>query len=152
MVIHATLCYLIKDNKVLLQRKSKELFGGEKWNGPGGKLNQNENPQECAKREISEEIGVKVLNLKNYGLLKFFKADELFMVCNVFVTNEFEGEPKPGMEGIIEWFNFNNIPFKEMWPSDKIWFPLILQGKKFEGNFHYDKDLKELLDYKINVI
>lgn len=152
MVIHVTLCYLIKDNKVLLQRKSKELFGGEKWNGPGGKIKENENPLECVKREISEEIGVKVSNLKNYGLLKFFKADELFMVCNVFVTNEFEGEPKSGIEGVVKWFNFNNMPFKEMWPSDKIWFPLILQGKKIEGNFHYDKDLKEVLDYKINVI
>jgi 8-oxo-dGTP pyrophosphatase MutT (NUDIX family) len=152
MVIHTTLCYLIKDNKVLLQKKSKELFGGEKWNGPGGKLNENENPQECAKREILEEVGIKAFDVKKHGLLKFFKGNEFFISCDVFVINEFEGEPKSGREGIVNWFNFNDIPFKEMWPDDKFWMPLMLQGKKFEGNFYFDDDLKELLDYKINVI
>lgn len=152
MVTHTALCYLIRGNKVLLQKKSKELFGGGKWNGPGGKLNENENPQDCAKREVLEEVGVKVSDINKHGFLKFFKGSDPFIICDVFVVNEFEGEPKSGREGIINWFDFNDIPFKEMWPDDKFWMPLMLQGKKFEGNFYFDDDLKELLNYKLGVI
>jgi 8-oxo-dGTP pyrophosphatase MutT (NUDIX family) len=152
MVTHTILCYLIKDNKVLLQKKSKGLFGGGKWNGPGGKLKENENPQDCAKREIIEEIGVKVSNLRKRGLLKFFKGNDVFIICDVFATNEFEGEPKSGREGMVDWFNFNDLPFKEMWPDDKLWMPLMLQGKEFEGDFYFDDNLKEILNYKLNVI
>ena len=152
MVINSTLCYLIKDNKVLLQRKSNELFGGGKWNGPGGKLKENEDPQECAVREILEETNIKISNPEKRGFLKFFKGNELFIACHIFVTNEFEGEPRSGREGIVDWFIFNELPFEKMWPDDKVWMPLMLQGKNFEGEFYFDDNLKELLEYKINVI
>lgn len=152
MVTETTLCYLIKDNKVLLQKKSKGLFGGGKWNGPGGKLKENEDPRECAKREILEEADVKISEPEKRGFLKFFKGKELFIISHVFVANEFEGEPRSRREGIINWFNFNDLPFNEMWPDDKFWMPLMLQGKDFEGDFYFDDNLKELLNYKLNVI
>jgi len=152
MVIHTVLCYLVKNNKVLLQKKSKELFGGGKWNGPGGKIEENENPHECARREILEEVGIKVSNFCECGLLKFFRKNELFIIAHIFVTKEFEGDPKSGKEGIINWFNFDYLPFKEMWPDDKVWMPLMLQEKKFEGDFYFDNDYKKLVDYKINVV
>jgi 8-oxo-dGTP pyrophosphatase MutT (NUDIX family) len=152
MVIYTTLCYLIKDNKVLLQRKSKELFGGGKWNGAGGKIKGKENPIECAKREILEEVGVKVSNIEKCGLLNFFKGDELFITSHVFMTKEFEGKPKSGREGIVKWFNFNEIPFKDMWPDDKFWMHLMFQGKEFRGDFYFDNNLEELLNYKLNVV
>ncbi|NIO44585.1 MAG: NUDIX domain-containing protein [Candidatus Aenigmarchaeota archaeon] len=152
MVIHTVLCYLIKDNKVLLQKKSKGLFGGGKWNGPGGKINKTENPHECAKREILEEVGVKVSNFEKCGLLKFFRENELFIINHVFLTKKFEGNPKSGKEGVVNWFNFDELPLKEMWPDDKVWMPLMLQEKKFEGDFYFDNDYKKLIDHKINVI
>ena len=94
MATVTTLCYMMRDNKILLQKKTKELFGGGKWNGPGGKAAENETPTECAKREVLEETGVNVIELEEKGLLTFFNGDELFTTCHVFKVNEFEGEPK----------------------------------------------------------
>jgi len=152
MVTETTLCYLIKGNKVLLQKKSKELFGGGRWNGPGGKIKENEKPEDCVRREVLEETGVKVFNIENQGILNFFKGNELFITCHVFAANEFVGEPMHGREGVVNWFDFNDLPFKEMWPDDSLWMPLMLQGKKFEGKFYFDNDLKELLYYKLDVV
>jgi len=152
MATTTTLCYLVKDNKILLQRKSKELFGGGKWNGPGGKAKENETPLECAKREILEEVGVTATELEKNGVITFFKGDELFTTCNVFKIKNFNGKPRESREGIVKWFDFNEIPFKQMWPDDKFWMPLLFQGKKFEGIFHFDNELKEILDYKVNVV
>lgn len=50
MPTFATLCHIMKDDKLLLQRKSKGLFGGGRWNGVGGKLEADETPEECVKR------------------------------------------------------------------------------------------------------
>jgi len=152
MVTETTLCYLIKGNKILLQRKSKGLFGEGKWNGPGGKLRENEKPEDCIRREVLEETGIKIFNIEDHGVLNFFKGNELFITCHVFATNEFEGEPMQGREGVVNWFNFNDLPFNEMWPDDKFWMPLMLQGKKFEGNFYFDNYLKEILYYKLDVV
>jgi 8-oxo-dGTP pyrophosphatase MutT (NUDIX family) len=152
MATTTTLCYLIKDNKILLQKKTKELFGGGKWNGPGGKAKEKETPLECAKRELLEEIGVKAIDLEKSGVITFFKGDELFTTCHVFKIKKFNGEPKESREGIVEWFEFEDLPFNNMWPDDKFWMPILISGKKFEGTFYFDSDLKKLLRHDLNVI
>ncbi len=152
MVKYATMCYLIKNNKVLLQYKSKGLFGEGWWNGPGGKILEGETPEDCAKREVLEEVGMRVSNFKKCGYLTFLKNNEPFFVCHVFITNEFEGTPKGGREGDVKWFDFNEIPYENMWPDDKIWMPIMLQGKNFEGTFYFGESFKELVKHEIKVI
>ena len=53
-----------------------------------------------------------------------------------------------------QWFEMTNIPFDEMWPDDKYWFPMFLEGQKFSGYFLFeghDKILKYTLD-KVDTI
>lgn len=39
-----------------------------------------------------------------------------------------------------EWFSTKNIPYNCMFPDDKYWLPLILEGKKIKAYFQFDKD------------
>jgi hypothetical protein len=39
-----------------------------------------------------------------------------------------------------------------MWPDDRHWMPLLFEGKKFQGDFMFDSELKEIKSHKINVI
>ena len=50
-----------------------------------------------------------------------------------------------------EWFDIDNIPYEEMWADDKYWLPLLLDDKKFEGNFQFNGDC-QILDYKLNEV
>lgn len=34
-----------------------------------------------------------------------------------------------------QWFPLDQIPFADMWPDDRYWFPLLLQRKRFRGYF-----------------
>lgn len=36
-----------------------------------------------------------------------------------------------------QWFDIDKIPYGEMWADDIIWFPLMLQKKKFLGYFKF---------------
>lgn len=36
-----------------------------------------------------------------------------------------------------KWYNLKDIPFKQMWPDDEYWFPYMLRGDLFRGNFLY---------------
>lgn len=58
-----TVCLLFNQEKtrLLLQKKEKTIYAGL-FNGVGGKLEKNETPEECARREIKEETGISKLS------------------------------------------------------------------------------------------
>jgi len=45
------------------------------------------------------------------------------------------------------WFKIEEIPFDQMWPDDKYWLPLLLDGKNFRGKFYFEG--RKLSDYQI---
>ncbi len=71
----STLCFLLKDNQILLAMK-KRGFGEGKWNGVGGKVNEGESVERAALREMEEEIGVTAQesDLEPMGVLRFRSA------------------------------------------------------------------------------
>jgi 8-oxo-dGTP diphosphatase/2-hydroxy-dATP diphosphatase len=142
-----TLCIIHKDSKILLGMKKRE-FGAGFWNGFGGKVKEGESIEEAAKREIKEEIGVVPLDLKKMGNFKIqFKGEPEILEVHVFSCSNFEGEIKETEEMAPKWFKIEEIPFDQMWPDDKYWLPLLLEGKNFRGKFYFEG--RKLVDYQI---
>ena len=94
-MILSTLCYIEKDNKILLLHRTKKQNDEHegKWIGVGGKFEKGETPEECVVREVKEETGFTIENPTLRGIMTFpnFKNDT---DCYVFLytVNEFEGE------------------------------------------------------------
>ena len=68
--METTLCLLKKENKILLAMKKKG-FGEGKYNGVGGKLEENETPEEAMIRETQEEICVTPTEYEKVGVISF---------------------------------------------------------------------------------
>ena len=60
MNIHVA-CAIIEENGRVLAAQRNE-FGRMplKWEFPGGKIHENESPEECLKREVMEEMGARL--------------------------------------------------------------------------------------------
>jgi 8-oxo-dGTP pyrophosphatase MutT (NUDIX family) len=149
-----TLCFLLKDEKVLLAMK-KRGFGIGKWNGVGGKVQEEEDVLDAAIREIYEEIGVSVLpgDLHAVGTLFFDYQDNPAweQKCNVFIAYHWEGDPSESDEVRPTWYRNEDLPFEEMWVDDPHWLPLILGGQAIDGKFLFDKTGDALLDFNVVV-
>ena len=147
----ATLCHIATDGRLLLQMKSLGRFGEGKWKGLGGKPKADGTPEECARREVCEESGLTVKELKERGLLHFYFGDreEIDWVVHVFSISDFEGDPKPSEEGALRWFPFDRIPFEDMWEDDRHWLPLLLRGETFHGDFFFDEGGRRLVDFMV---
>ena len=130
-----TLCIIHQRGKVLLGMK-KRGFGAGRWNGFGGKVDPGETVEEAARREVKEEAGIEVKDLKKVGVIDFeFQGKPGILEVNIFKSTDFSGEPKESDEMKPQWFDVDKIPFSEMWPDDIHWFPLFIAGKKFTGRF-----------------
>lgn len=148
-MIIATLCHISKDNKLLLIKKAKGLLGEGKWSAVGGKIKARESVEECTKREVLEETGLKVDNLKEVGTLTFYSGRESAWKVYVFIANSFKGNLKSSREGTLKWIKVHEIPYDNMWEDYRFWLPLLLKNKKFEGNFHFDERFEKLLNHTI---
>lgn len=134
-----TLVFLRNTKQILLGLK-KRGFGVNKWNGFGGKVEPNEEILDAAVRELKEEscINVKKHDLKNVAHLEFtFEGEPLLMDVRVFSSTVFEGSAEETEEMLPQWFDYDKIPFDDMWLDDRYWFPYLLQDKLFFGKFHY---------------
>ncbi len=137
--IITTLCLVHQPPKILLGLK-KCGFGAGRWNGFGGKVHDGESIEDAAKRELSEEAHIEALSLENVGLIHFvFESDQEIVEVNFFKVSDFTGNPIETEEMKPQWFDVNEIPFKDMWPDDLYWMPLFLKGKRFKGRFLFDK-------------
>jgi len=70
-ITYVSSCLLKKSNKVLITSRPKGKFLSGFWEIPGGKLFNNESFEDCAVRELYEEIGVYINkeDLKNIDLV-----------------------------------------------------------------------------------
>ena len=140
-MLQTTICYIFNENnQVLLQHKAKG-FGQGKWNGPGGKIEENENEMECIIREVKEETGISIMEAEKIAKFDFIFAekDDWNNQSHVFLAKKWEGELTESDEGKLEWFNVDKIPFDEMWEDDKIWLRDVLKGIPLRYRFYFDK-------------
>ena len=104
---------VIKDGRVLLGKR-KNAHGEGDWCFPGGHLEFNEELEECAKREVMEETGVKIKNIKKGTFTNdMFKKEGKHYITLYVISEHDEGEAKvmePNRCEKWDWFEWGNLP------------------------------------------
>ena len=145
----AVICYIFKDDKVLLINKKTGLGAG-KVNAPGGRVETAEMPIEAAVREVQEETGLTPLNVKEVGQLSFIFKDGYSLKGIVFFADDCTGEMGETDEADPFWQAVTDIPYDKMWEDDKLWLSLAMSGKYIKGHFIFDGD--KMLSQEIEVL
>ena len=104
---------VIRKNKILLGKR-KNSHGDGTWSFPGGHLEFNESIENCAKREILEETGLILKDVKMETFTNDIFKKENKHYITLFVSSVLEkGDPKviePDKCEKWEWFEWNNLP------------------------------------------
>ena len=94
LVPNAASVALLHKQQVLLIQRARAPWDGA-WSLPGGRLEPGETAEQCAARELNEELGLRVHALR--PLAKLLLGDGKFRL-QVFGTEAFEGEITPNDE------------------------------------------------------
>ena len=104
---------IFKDGKILLGHR-KGAHGAGEWAPPGGKLDFGEDLFKCAKREVEEEAGIHIKNLRLGPYTNdIFESDDLHYIT-IFILADYEygtveiKEPHKCSEW--RWVEWDNLP------------------------------------------
>lgn len=148
-IIQYTLIFVRNKSKILLGLKLRGL-GVDKWNGFGGKIEENETIAQGALRELQEECSLSSDSLKHIGVVMYevlhqARIDEI----HIFTTNDYSGTLTESEEMEPKWFDIDDIPYEKMWPHAKVWFSHMLNDEYFLAHLIY-KDEKTISTKNIN--
>ena len=109
-VIPRTLVFITRGDCVLLLRGSaQKRIWANKYNGIGGHIERDENIYSAARREVLEETGLDVENLRLVGLINIDGDAPTGIMLFVFAADSQSGEPVPSDEGTLEWIEYTQI-------------------------------------------
>jgi 8-oxo-dGTP diphosphatase len=130
---NTTLCHIEKDNKYLMLHriKKKNDLNQDKWVGIGGKFEDKESPEECNKREVLEETGLRLENARYCGIVTFVSDIWETEYMHLFHSDSFSGEIKECDEGELCWVDKEEICSLPIWEGDTIFLKLIEENVPF---------------------
>lgn len=118
---------VIKDGKVLLGQRIGAHSSGT-WNFPGGKLDFGEEIFDCARREVLEESGIEIKNLRLGPYTNdYFKDEDLHYITLFVIADHASGTPvimEPEKCLGWQWIGWDDMP--------KPWF-LPIENLKNKG-------------------
>ncbi len=114
--------FILNKKKQILLIKSYKWAGGKLWSVPGGRINIGETIDQAIKREIFEEVGLKIKFKKVFLVLDainpkyFFKHRHMiFLECECLAdNNSFRLDQREIQQA--QWFNIKEINFSQVEP------------------------------------
>ena len=130
---NSTLCYLVKDGKVLMLHrvKKKNDINHDKWIGIGGKFEPEEAPEECILREAKEETGLTLTSWRCRGVVTFLQEGGEGEYMYLFTADDFTGELIECDEGDLQWVSLDFLDALPTWEGDRIFLNLLWQDAPF---------------------
>lgn len=151
----AVRCYLIKDNKVMTIKYKENNTRAGYYDIPGGKIENGETSEQTAIREMKEETGIDIKNLRHKGIMTIEYPDRKY-VFDTFISSECEGKLQESEENTSEWIDIKELLGKEKLLSTTIILDrffikgLIDDNCKFSMNITVD-DKENVLDIDYNL-
>lgn len=119
--IHVTCAIIEKNGKVLSTQRSETMSLPLKWEFPGGKINDEEHPEECLKRELQEELGIAVVIHRSLATITHHYPS-FIITLYPFVCSITEGEIKLHEHKAFKWLSPEKLHELDWAEAD---FPLI---------------------------
>ena len=102
-----------KDGKFLIAKRKSNNFLPQKWEFPGGKIEEGETPEQCLKREIKEEFSIDI-SVGGFFASSKFDYEHISIELLAYVAKWTGGEMRLRDHDEIRWVHpneFNDYDF-----------------------------------------
>jgi 8-oxo-dGTP diphosphatase len=152
-VIPRTLCFIMYEDEVLLLRGGphKRLWAG-RHNGVGGHIEPGEDVHTATVREIREETGLTVRDVRLCGVIHVDAGDPAAgILFFVFTARAESREVGPSPDGTLAWWPVDRLPTADMIEDLPVLLPKVLALRPgdppFFGAYRYDEQNRLVISF-----
>jgi mutator protein MutT len=116
VLVRVVAAVIERDGRYLLCKRPPHKRHGGMWEFPGGKIEEGESDLDAASRELTEELGVKVLSV---APPRFRVADPGSHFVIEFMRVEIDGSPQCIEHSEVRWVSLSELPHFDLAPSDR---------------------------------
>ncbi len=106
-------CFIFKEGKFLMGTR-KGSHGENTWSIPGGHLEFGETFEQCAAREVMEETGLTVKNIRFGAITNDYFSTENKHYVSIWMVSDYDGgqenETEPEYYVGQKWVSFDDLP------------------------------------------
>lgn len=114
--INVVAAIIINKNKILITQRNDEKFKSL-WEFPGGKIEENETPENALIREIKEELNLNI-KIENELIQTSYTYDFAIVNIKTFICKIIDGNIQKNVHSNIEWTNSWNLKNYKWVPAD----------------------------------
>ena len=146
LVSPRTLCFITHGNRVLLLRgASDKRIWPDQYNGIGGHVEAHEDVRTSALREIQEETGIEVTELRMRGTITIPTAmTHTGILLFVFTATATSADVRPSEEGSLTWVDHRRLGNFDLVEDLPELLPRVLAmaptDEPFSAHYHYDEN------------
>ena len=111
---------IIDKNKILIAQRSNQKDHPLKWEFPGGKIQENENPIEALKREIKEELSIDIKKSKFLLDYEYEYQDIKKIHLYFYKIDEYVGKVRNIEHNQLLWTHCNDLEKVDFLDGDRM--------------------------------
>lgn len=142
-LVPRVLCFVTHGDDVLLLKGAadKKIWPG-RYNGLGGHVERRESIYAAAEREIHEEAGVLVKDLRLRGVITIDTGETAGIGLFVFTATALSRETRASAEGTLEWVPAARVLelalVEDLYTVLPPLLAMPLEARPFSATYHYD--------------
>ena len=127
-IVKVTAAIMAKDNKIIIAKRGPNDRLANKWEFPGGKIEINETPEQCLKREMKEEFDIDV-SVGEYLGSSIYHYDHISIELLAYRAYWEDGEIHLNDHDDFKWISLEQLNEFDFAPADLIFVEKLKNGE-----------------------
>lgn len=109
---------ILQDGKILVCQRTRHQTMPMKWEFPGGKIEEGEQPRDALRRELEEELGIDATIGEEIARIKHEYRGGSSVELRFYLVQEYRGEIENRIFKDLQWSEPQNLPSFDFLEAD----------------------------------